>query len=291
MKTLPVFGIREFAEDLHSESFYANTLPVHLQDHKFVNTPHRHSTFIAVFFTAGSGEHLVDFDTYPVAPGSVFLLQPGQAHSWKLSSDVDGFVFFHTQEFYESVFVQKKMEDYPFFFLQKNFPLVQLDEKEVEKIAPLFREIYDEFVSRKPAWESKVILLADLVYIELTRAYRHLELPSPNISPQYVRVQQLQKLIDSNFTVLKFPYQYAELMNMTTRHLSRICQETIQKSTNDLILNRIILEAKRMLVHSDVTVNEVAYQLGYEDYSHFVRLFKNKVGLTPKEFQRQVHKI
>ena len=92
-------------------------------------------------------------------------------------------------------------------------------------------------------------------------------------------------MIEENFRTLKLPKEYADAMNMTTRHLNRICQQSLNQSTGKLILTRIIIEAKRMLVHSDTSVNAVADYLGYEDYSYFVRLFKKEVGETPKQFQ------
>ena len=77
-------------------------------------------------------------------------------------------------------------------------------------------------------------------------------------------------------------------MNMTTRHLNRICQETLNQTTTDLILKRVMVEAQRMLIHSDVTVAVVADSLGYEDYSYFIRLFKKQIGESPKKFQNRM---
>ncbi len=94
MEKLPVYGISEFVNKTEEKAFYANVLPIHLHDHQFVNEHHRHSTFVAVLFTQGTGEHLIDFHTYEVKRGSFFLLNPGQVHCWTLSEDVDGFVFF-----------------------------------------------------------------------------------------------------------------------------------------------------------------------------------------------------
>jgi AraC family transcriptional activator of pobA len=106
----------------------------------------------------------------------------------------------------------------------------------------------------------------------------------------YARIKKLEKLIDENFKTKKLPKDYADLMNMTTRHLNRICQETLNCTTTDLILKRIMLEAKRMLIHSDISVATAADYLGYEDYSYFIRLFKKQVGESPKKFQNRITK-
>lgn len=75
---------------------------------------------------------------------------------------------------------------------------------------------------------------------------------------------------------------------MTTRHLSRICNEVMGCSTSDLIADRIALEAKRLLTSAEVTVGEVAGWLGYEDYSYFIRLFKKRTGMSPRAFQQSI---
>ena len=290
MKKIPVYGIIEFSEKENESYFYSNNLRSHLDSHQFVNSPHKHSTYITILFTEGRGEHLIDFDVYPVKPGSVFLLNPGQVHSWKLSSDVKGFVFLHTREFYDSIFVNRKIEDFPFFFIRKNYPVIYLSSKDGKRIEDLFETINEEFRKDSGYRLLKLGSLTDLLYIELAELYRTKEKPAKDISPNYLKVKKLQKLIDENYKTEKSPSEYANLMNMSIRHLNRICQETLNKTTGDLIFERIILEAKRMLIHKDVSVSLVADELGYEDVSYFIRLFKSKTGESPKEFQLNMGK-
>jgi AraC family transcriptional activator of pobA len=67
--------------------------------------------------------------------------------------------------------------------------------------------------------------------------------------------------------------------------LNRICNEILKKTTTQVITDRIILEAKRMLMDKKRTVNEIASALGFDDYSYFVRLFKKHAGMTPTAFR------
>jgi AraC family transcriptional regulator, transcriptional activator of pobA len=287
VEILPIYGITEFSRE--KNTFYSNDLHTHLKSHHFINRPHKHSTYISVLFTKGSGEHQIDFDTFPVKPGSVFMLNPGQVHSWKLSNYSDGYVFFHSKEFYDGLFANRKIEEFPFFYLRQNNPVIYLVGARLEKIESLFKEVNDEFKSDQPYRLGKLGSLVDLIYIELSRSYQAkgaLKNPHSN----YLKVKKLQKLIDENFKEKKFPAEYADLMNMSTRHLSRICQETLKKSTSDLIIDRIIMEAKRMLIHSDITISQLADELHYEDHSYFGRLFKKEVGLTPKTFRSEMMK-
>ena len=285
MRDLPIYGIDEFSDIKFTYAFYANILKEHLIDHQFVNSPHKHSTYISILFTTGYGEHQIDFDTYEVKPGSVFLISPGQVHNWKLSENADGFVFFHTKEFYDQMYSSKQIEDYPFFYLQQNYPVIHLQEENLEQFSRLFSEIVKEYKSNLPYKWEKIGVLLDYTYIELARIYHVDPNNGQTFTSNSIKVKKLQKLIDDHFKTHKFPKDYADWMNITTRHLSRICRDVLNKSTNDLIIERVVMEAKRMLVHQDVSVSQVGDELGYSDYSHFVRLFKQKVGVTPKAFQ------
>ncbi len=284
---MPVYGIAEFSEGNKESFFYSNDLKTHLKTHQFVNRPHKHSTYITILFTKGFGEHQIDFTTYKVKPGSVFLLNPGQAHCWNLSRDADGYVFIHTGTFYNSLFSNHEIEEFPFFHLSQNHPVVYMKDKEREKVENIFKEIDLEFQRRLPDTALKLGTLVNLAYIELSRLYQVKKEASGNNNNTYLKVKKLQKLIDENYKTKKFPKEYADLMNMTTRHLSRICQETLKKTTSELISDRITLEAKRILIHKDVSISSVAEELGYEDISYFTRLFKKSTGHAPKEFQNK----
>ncbi len=285
---VPVYGISEFSEQHNQTYFYANELRAHLESHQFVNAPHKHSTYISILFTKGTGEHQIDFDTYRIKPGSVFLLSPGQVHCWKLSREVEGFVFFHTKEFYDSIFLKKQIDHYPFFYLQQNYPVIYLSSKELKTTTLLFSEIYAEYKERKAWADTKLETLVDLVYIDLARVYKNVSEIGSIGDSGYLKVKKLQKLIDEHFRTKKFPADYADMMNMTTRHLSRVCREVLNKSTGDLIMERVLIEAKRLLIQKNITVSMVADELGYEDYSYFIRMFKKNTSLSPKEFQAKV---
>ncbi len=286
MAKLPVYGISAFQEKQQEDFFYSNHLHVHLKSHQFINAPHKHSTYIAVLFTKGKGEHQIDYTTYAVKPGSVFLLRPGQVHCWKLSKDAEGYVFFHTKEFYDSIFINRKLHDFPFFFLDSNEPVIYCTKKELDQVAPVFASIHEETVAQLPFVKSKLGSLVDLLYINLSRYYLNNQDMNPISSSGYLKVQKLQRLIDEHFMHLKLPKEYADKMNMTTRHLGRLSQELLNKTTTELIAERIIIEAKRLLTHSDHTIAAVSEQLGFEDYSYFIRFFKKHVGQSPKQFQQ-----
>lgn len=284
-KNLPVYTIRHFKEFKSGEDVYANYFIPHVRDHHIATAPHKHDFYLVVFFAAGKGSHEIDFNTYPIKPGSIFVMSPGQMHNWEFSDDIDGYVFFHSRQFYDEGFTRESIQDYPFFNSIHNPPLVQLKKNSFQNMKQLFEEIVSEYQKNEFLRFEKLHALITLVYIELSRQYELVRAPE---NENYLsKVRKLEELIDRNFRTKKYPYEYAELMNISEKHLNRMSKSCLNKTTSDLIAERVILEAKRILIHSKLSISEVAFELGYEDNSYFSRFFKKQTGITPVEFMKQ----
>src|ERR1700722_15963510 len=287
-KSIPVYDIDNFSYRGTESAFYANTFPDHLQQHAhLILAPHRHVFYLSVLFTKGSGIHEIDFNSYDIVPGSVFMLFPGQVHSWEVSKDIDGYIFFHEREFYNLNFTHEKVENYPFFSSTENTPLIILKNEEVPGIEIRFREIVTEYRNRHLMGFQKICSLLNLLYIDLSRIYLPVAQRAKQNETQLMQVRRLEVLVENNFRGIKYPTQYAQMMFMSEKNLNRICKITFNKTTSDVIVDRIVLEAKRMLVHSKLSVIQISAELGYIDDSYFVRVFKKRTGETPMEFTKR----
>jgi AraC family transcriptional activator of pobA len=284
-KSFPVYDIDNFSYRGTEKAFYANTFPEHLKQHAhLVLAPHRHAFYVSVLFTKGSGIHEIDFNSYDIVPGSVFMLFPGQVHTWEVSKDIDGYIFFHDKEFYNLNFTREKVENYPFFSSTENMPLIILKDGEVSGIELSFREIVMEYGNRQLMGFQKICSLLNVLYIDLSRVYLPVALRAKQNETQLLQVRRLEILVESNFRSIKYPRQYAQMMFMSEKNLNRICRITLNKTTSDVVADRVILEAKRMLVHSKFSVIQISVELGYIDDSYFVRVFKKRTGETPMQF-------
>ena len=99
-----------------------------------------------------------------------------------------------------------------------------------------------------------------------------------------------ERCLNENFHELKTPQQYALKLNISASYLNTICKEIYDTSVSDIIKERVILEAKRLLVHTDLSVSEISYKLGFSDNSYFGRYFKKSMGISPEKF-RNLNKI
>jgi AraC family transcriptional activator of pobA len=283
MKKYPVYSVQNFScNDIHRD-FYVNTFKEHLKNHSFVEEPHRHDSYLMVFFTKGSGLHEVDFDQFGIKRGSLFVLQPGQMHHWNLSEDVEGFVIIFSQELYNLYFGQKKINDYNFYHSIYNRPEMVFEEREIPKILPYFDLLIQENNQSNKYQLDKLLNLLDCIHIEVARKYS--ETYSHQAHSYNIKINTFESLLEAYFRTEKLPSFYAEKLNITLKHLNRICNEILQKTATEVITDRVILEIKRMLMDKQLAVNEVAFKVGYEDYSYFSRFFKKQTGMSPTEFR------
>lgn len=121
----------------------------------------------------------------------------------------------------------------------------------------------------------KIHSLITLVYIALTRAYSPTNHKVKRNSHYDSTIRTLEHLVEISYKDEKGPSYYADQLNITLKHLNRICNHVLGTSVSQVITARVLLEAKRLLMFRDLSIAEVANQLGYSDYSYFSRLFKN----------------
>ncbi|WP_396589893.1 helix-turn-helix domain-containing protein [Allomuricauda sp. R78024] len=288
MQHIPILNIEQFEQEESLSDFYSNDLQQHLKKNaQIIHKPHKHDFFLCVLFRKGSGVHEIDFNTYPIQPGSVFFLKPGQTHSWKFDSTPEGYIFFHTPDFYELYFLNRKLTQFPFYYSLKNPPDLTLTLEELDNIAMRFKEINIEYHQSSTYKKQKLISLVNLAYIDLTRLYASYEPIKKVLSSTYLQtLETLESIIEEDYKTGKSAKFYADKLHITPKHLNRITKTTLNKTTTELITERVLLEAKRLIVHSDNSLTKVAERLGYEDYAYFSRVFKVKTGKTPLEFKK-----
>lgn len=282
---ISVLDINQFELDKSQKDFFINEIPAHIFENKSkITRPHKHNSYLAILFTKGSGRHEIDFNSYEIKPGSVFLLSPGQTHHWELSEDIDGYIFSHTANFYDLHYSHNRIHQFPFFYSIQNTPYLLLDEQK-DKIESLFKKVYDEYLNKKALQQQLILSYIDIIYVELSRLYL-LENSQKIIKANSYseKLQEFEALIEKNYIEEKSPSQYADWMNISPKHLNRITKTVVAKTASEVITDRVILEAKRRVLHTKNNFSAIAASLGYDDYSYFSKLFKKASGLTPTEF-------
>jgi len=281
-----ILDISQLQNQENEKDFYVNTLRNHIRQNKSkITKPHKHNSYLCILFTKGIGTHEIDFSTYVVKPDNLFVISPGKTHHWELSDDVDGFIFTHTKDAYDLHYSHNMISNFPFFQSVQNSPLIELEESQSLEIVQLFQSLLSEYQEQGILKHQVLISYSDILYAKLSRIYLGDEKEQViNHGLYSQKFNELEKLIEEHFLFEKSPSRYASMMNITPKHLNRITQSVIGKTTSEVILDRILLEAKRSMLHTGKSFSEIAIGLGYEDYAYFSRLFKQKTGLTPSAF-------
>lgn len=251
-----------------------------------LHRPHRHSFYHLVLFTQGKGSHTIDFVRYPVVPFQVYFMSPGQVHSWHFEGPTDGYIV-HFNEALFSSFLQNShyLERFPFFSGTTDDAVCQLPLPQQEEAVHLFEAMVAEAGESKEQNLDMIRLLLLQFFMRVDRACSRHELRK--VPPQkLVLLRNFQKLIDKYYRTIRLPKEYAELLYITPNHLNALCQDLLGRTAGELIRDRIVLEAKRLLTNAAMSSTEIAYDLAFQDNSYFTRFFKKYTGTTPEEFRK-----
>lgn len=289
MNEIKVLEIAQFKEESINPMFYINEFRTHFNTSKLhIDIPHKHSFYAMVLFTAGSGVHEIDFLSYQVKPGALFFLSPGQTHSWKLSEDIDGYIFFHTKEFFDMYLIHNLLKEFKFFNVLDQVAVFYCTADLLKRWSLLCQQLMEEYQIRSLMRNEYLLSLTALFYIEVHREMtKNYEGIDQGMIRYNVHYKKFEELVEEFFMKEKAPPFYADKLNITPKHLNRIVRTMVNKTTGEIITDRVILEAKRMFMYSKQSFSEIAYSLGYEDYSYFLKVFKNKEKTTPSEFKKR----
>ena len=286
---LPVFNITNFNDYNNcmefDKNFYIRPFNDHVNENLFIESPHGHDFYLVLLITKGSGTHSIDYKEYDVEPGTLFIVSPGQVHCWDLSDNVDGYVMFFKKEYFLIDFNHDKLIKLPFFKTSSTVPYLQLDELERKTLADLYVKINEEYQLSMFNYHEMIRLYLNIMFIELSRIYQSKEEKSIVYSYDLIQLNRFETLINKHFKEHKSLNFYAEKMNISLKQLSYLCKKTVNKTPSEILLERIILEAKRFIIHSSLSISAISDELNYNDNSYFIRLFKKVCSLTPEQFR------
>jgi len=283
--TFPVYDICKLS-DFQQEDLLISRFAAYLQKHHDLYFPHKHTFYHLVLFTKGGGTHAIDFKTFDVKPYQIYFMIPGQVHSWNFEGEVDGYVIHFSTSFFESFLLKNEyLEQFPFFSGIIDDAVIQIEASLQQKIVGLFEDIIaeSEITDRMSLDLIRAILLHIFILLSRTQSGRQEKQALPY---NYTLLKTFRKLIEKHFATLKLPRDYAELMYITPNHLNALCNDLLGISAGEIIRNRILLEAKRLLINLDLTIAEISYQLNFNDNSYFTKFFKKYTGITPEEFRK-----
>ncbi|QSW89370.1 helix-turn-helix domain-containing protein [Flavobacterium endoglycinae] len=232
----------------------------------------------------------IDFKQYQTTSPSLFFINSNQYLQITKEGKKQGYFMYYNRDFYcVQIHDAEVACDGLLFNNIFEMPMTVLPEKEVVFIEGIYDQIQEEFVSPDSSQEEMIRTYLKQLIIKATRIWKVQQLGVLNDEPskEVDFFRDFSRLVEIHFRSKHTVADYAEILGVAPKTLSNKFNRLELSQPNDIIKDRIILEAKRLLGYSSLSVKEIAYQLGYEDPAYFNRLFTNKVGDTPSNFKKK----
>ena len=283
LKTIPVRKIKVPAAEAFPEGFSIRTIEVLLGGKELRHDLHRHDFYFMLAVERGSGVHKIDFNSYHVTDQSVFFLRPGQIHQLTLTADSGGYLMEFTPEFY----YPKDAQATQLFSRVSSKNSCQLNLAKPGKLFSTLARIHDEYQNKEEGYKDVIKAELGILFIELLRQRKSISDSSTrNVTYEQEKLEALLQLVEANLSHNKQVPFYAGQLNLSPYQLNAITKSTLGKTCSEVINEHIILEAKRHLLATSNQVTQIAYHLGYEDVSYFIRFFKKHTGHSPDAFRQ-----
>ncbi|MGA2870951.1 MAG: LptF/LptG family permease, partial [Verrucomicrobiota bacterium] len=274
-------------ESLRSEGFGVTSLVDSVLNDPRRLRPHYHN-FFQMMLLRGEGKVMYDFHDDHVSGLTLFFLSPGQVHNLRPSQDFNGTTVSFTQGFFDHrAAPPSTLFELPFFFTTEISPLLKIPPGDTFRIGEVFAEMQREFTAAEP---NAAEVLRAWLRIFFARVLRLVEKnrPSAKASRQSVLVRQFHLAVERGFRQEQTLADYARELDVTANHLNDVVRAETGRSAGSIVRQRRLLDAQRLLSHSDLTVSEIGYQTGFPDPSYFGRFFRRETGRTPAEFRQQI---
>ncbi len=282
-----------FLRDIKVHGIYYNSFSRYLDLYPFIKKEHLHDFYTVLLFSKGNSAIRVNSDTFRVQPQTICLIAPGQLHSFEGLEDMQGLVFFFCQDFYVEEFSFIRLLNVFSCTLQiagiNSSPSIILSDTEFNQVNEIMKLIEHEY-KQQNSRDNSAVVIRSLLNIMLLKVSDFYDAKSEKSKKSdSIFIHNLSSLVDSYFISEHHIGFYTSAFNVSEKQLNEICNKNFNCGLKKIINDRLMQEARKLLLHSELSVSEISYKLNFEDNSYFNKVFKKQTSLTPKRF-RDIHK-
>ncbi|WP_187264743.1 AraC family transcriptional regulator [Pontibacter beigongshangensis] len=244
--------------------------------------PHSHDAYMLMLVqeTKG-GDNLIDFRRYALEAGRIFFVRPGQAHQ-RQSRQEQGILVSFSEKFLQTTGTSAH-EVLMLFGSLYQHPYLDLPPQLQHTVEQLAHLMEMELQKPLPDWSILLRYLYILLRYLLHESVQVIKQLTPTRHSE--RLFQLSHLVEEHFREHRPITFYADALAITPKHLNSLCRQYLNTTVADMQHERLLLESKRLLYFSSLSVKEIAFELGFEDASYFVRFFRRLTSTTPMQFR------
>jgi len=269
------------------ENFYINYYKD--KNIEYVNRvdEHQHTYYEIIWVETGHGVHTIDLTDYSYSGPCLFLLHPKNVHKIHKKTLSEGGVIKFNDRFFENDEPQSKfLLKFTVFNDIDVFPVINLSASEAKEIKSLFGILHSQAKTDQIFTSALILNLLKSLLLKIYQI-KNKNVPIQSISnSSFIQFQEFQTLIENNFRNQHRLTFYSEILKISTKTLNEICKSISHKTSQKIVKDRLLLEAKRMLIYTNLSIKEIAFHLGFEDSAYFTRFFTTNIKLSPKAFKK-----
>lgn len=252
-----------------------------------VDKPHRHDYYTVLFVKSATGRHIIDYNSYDLGTEQIFFVSPGQVHQVITIDRPKGWVITFSKDFLASNNISEEFISNINLFRQfgENPPLT-IESTTSKRLLRIIEDIKEciplELTYRRTA-------LGALLQLFLIHANNSCSIDTSQLdeeNSQICLLRDFKQLVEAHHHQWHKVSDYANEINITPKHLSQTVKSLVGKTAKAFIQDRLTLEAKRLLLHTDLSIKSIAYELGFEEPLHFSGFFKKQSGVSPSAFRQ-----
>ncbi|WP_404376275.1 helix-turn-helix domain-containing protein [Vreelandella aquamarina] len=285
---VPVFKL--YGETQHwptPDLLHCESIPERSRLHDWHIRPHRHADLVHILLIS-QGSVVVELEgTRHELQGAVTIVVPAMAiHGFRFSPDIQGHI----------ITLAKPLADHLHALMGESSALKKADffrlspSREQERVATLVAHIDQEYRQPAPGRNQLLEALIQALIVELSRLASEPRSTSKRYAPRQSdrgrqHVEHFQTLIDAYYREQPSIEWFAGQVGVSSAHLNMLCRQLAGRSALQLLHERLLLEAKRQLTYTNMTIGQVSDSLGFSEPAYFTRFFKRNTALSPREFR------
>ena len=251
--------------------------------------PHRH-TFYQIIWFKSAGKHYIDFETIVHQKDTILFINKNQVHHFCPDSQNDG-ILFHFDDIFTSEYNTKTENRFLYtLFSGVGKVDIALNKNDITRLNNLAAILHQELKEKKKHFQSQLSLIfySFLLFLERLKSETKSDKMLAN-DPLFHIAVQFKSMVNTQLSEFKPLKYYADRLNVNFKKLTLASKKYLNDTPNQVIHKEKLLEAKRLLLNSSLTIQEIAYSLGYDQSTYFTKVFKNFFNMTPKEFKAIIY--
>jgi len=248
--------------------------------------PHRHNFYMICLVLSGSGTHIIDLEKIDIKPNRLFFLKPEQIHFWQVQPKTTLATIQFSIDYLAHLF---NLNSIP--AIQSVFnSFIDLEPIQATYLFDIFQKIETENTNKETNSDKiiQAFIFSMLAQIERLSGTQSIQQNKSNKSDI---ARKFQLLLNTHYKEITTISDYAGQLGITPNYLNIVVKEITGITANEQMHGRVLLEAKRLLIHKHTDIAQIAYDLGFKDASYFARFFKRSTGISPTEFRNDIYKM